>query len=50
MPLIAAGGVMRSEDMLAKLDAGADLVQIYTGFIYRGPDLVRECLRVLDRY
>ena len=49
MPLIAAGGVMSAQDMHAKLDAGADLVQIYTGFIYRGPDLVKECLQALDK-
>ena len=49
MALIAAGGVMRAADMQAKLDAGADLVQIYSGLIYRGPQLVRDCLRHLDQ-
>ena len=49
MPLIAAGGVMSAADMQAKLDAGADLVQIYSGLIYRGPQLVRDCLRHLDQ-
>ena len=49
IPLIAAGGVMNAADMQAKLDAGADLVQIYTGFIYRGPALVRDCLQQLDK-
>ncbi|WP_314066748.1 quinone-dependent dihydroorotate dehydrogenase [Cardiobacterium hominis] len=49
MALIAAGGVMRAADMQAKLDAGADLVQIYSGLIYRGPQLVRDCLRRLDQ-
>ena len=47
--LIAAGGVMRAADMQAKLDAGADLVQIYSGLIYHGPQLVRDCLRHLDQ-
>lgn len=42
--LIATGGVMRGEDYRAKLDAGADLVQIYSGLVYRGPALVRDCL------
>ena len=49
MALIAAGGVMRATDMQAKLDAGADLVQIYSGLIYHGPQLVRDCLRHLDQ-
>ena len=47
MTLIAAGGVMSAADMQAKLDAGADLVQIYSGFIYHGPQLIRDCLRQL---
>lgn len=49
MALIAAGGVMRAADMQAKLDAGADLVQIYSGLIYHGPQLIRDCLRQLER-
>ena len=49
MALIAAGGVMRAADMQAKLDAGADLVQIYSGLIYHGPQLGRDCLRHLDQ-
>ena len=47
IPLIAAGGVMSAADMQTKLDAGADLVQIYTGLIYHGPQLIRDCLRQL---
>lgn len=47
IPIIAAGGVMNAADMEAKLDAGADLVQIYTGFIYHGPPLVKACLERL---
>lgn len=42
--LIAAGGVFSREDYMAKLDAGADLVQIYSGLIYVGPALVRKIL------
>ncbi len=41
-PIIGVGGVVSGADAVAKLDAGADLVQVYTGFIYRGPELVRE--------
>ena len=41
-PLIGVGGVMSEDDALAKIKAGADLVQIYTGLIYRGPGLVKE--------
>ena len=47
IPLIAAGGVMSAADMQVKLDTGADLVQIYTGLIYHGPQLIRDCLRQL---
>ncbi len=40
--LIASGGVMSVADFQEKLDAGADLVQIYTGFIYEGPKLIQD--------
>jgi len=43
--IVGVGGVMSGDDALAKLDAGADLVQIYTGLIYRGPALVHEAAR-----
>ena len=43
-PIIASGGVMSKEDYLKKIEAGADLVQIYTGFIYEGPKLIHEIL------
>ena len=46
-PIIGVGGVLSGDDARSKIDAGADLVQIYTGFIYRGPALVRECARAL---
>ena len=42
-PIIGVGGIMSGEDAVSKIAAGADLVQIYTGLIYRGPALVREC-------
>lgn len=40
-PVIGAGGIMNIQDALDKLDAGADLIQLYTGFIYAGPGLVK---------
>jgi dihydroorotate dehydrogenase len=42
-PIIGVGGILSGADARAKLEAGADLVQVYTGLIYRGPALVREC-------
>jgi len=42
LPVIAAGGIMNGLDAQQKLDAGASLVQVYSGFIYRGPHLIRE--------
>jgi dihydroorotate dehydrogenase len=46
-PIIGVGGVMSGSDARAKRAAGADLVQIYTGFIYKGPALVTESARAL---
>lgn len=46
-PIVGVGGVMSGSDARAKLAAGADLVQVYTGLIYRGPALVGECARAL---
>jgi dihydroorotate dehydrogenase len=48
VPIIGVGGVMSAADARAKLAAGASLVQIYTGFIYRGPRLIGEILRALS--
>ena len=42
LPIIASGGVMDSESAKEKIEAGADLVQVYTGFVYHGPPLIRE--------
>jgi dihydroorotate dehydrogenase len=42
MPIIAVGGIMNAEDAMEKLNAGATLVQLYTGFIYEGPALVKR--------
>ena len=41
-PLIGVGGIFTADDVLAKMNAGADLVQVYTGFIYEGPLLARR--------
>jgi dihydroorotate dehydrogenase len=46
-PIIGVGGVMTAADAVAKLDAGADLVQLYTGFIYGGPELVTAAARAV---
>lgn len=45
IPLIGVGGVMNDQDFKAKLQAGADLVQIYTGFVIKGPKLLNQILR-----
>ena len=46
-PIIGVGGLMTPDDVRAMLDAGAALVQIYTGYIYNGPGYVREICRAL---
>ncbi|RZI85240.1 MAG: quinone-dependent dihydroorotate dehydrogenase [Rubrivivax sp.] len=46
-PIIGVGGVMSGVDARAKRDAGADLVQVYTGLIYKGPALVTDCALAL---
>jgi len=46
-PIIGVGGVMSAADARSKRDAGADLVQIYTGLIYQGPGLVKDCAQAL---
>ena len=47
IPVIGVGGIMSRDGARAKIAAGASLVQIYTGLIYRGPKLVRECVAAL---
>ena len=49
IPIIAVGGIMSATDAEQKLAAGARLVQIYSGFIYRGPGLVAEVIRATAR-
>ena len=48
LPIIAVGGIMSAADAQSKIDAGACLVQIYTGFIYQGPGLIREIAESLQ--
>jgi dihydroorotate dehydrogenase len=47
-PIIGVGGIDSPDAALAMRDAGADLIQLYTGLIYRGPALVAQCVRALD--
>jgi dihydroorotate dehydrogenase len=47
LPIIGVGGILSGADAKEKIDAGATLVQIYTGLVYRGPDLVAECAEAL---
>jgi dihydroorotate dehydrogenase len=47
VPLIGVGGILSGADARAKIEAGASLVQLYTGFIYRGPALIGEARRAL---
>jgi dihydroorotate dehydrogenase len=45
LPVISVGGIMNGDDAKQRFDAGAELVQIYTGLVFRGPRLVREIAR-----
>ena len=49
-PIIGVGGVMTAADALEKIQAGADLVQIYTGLIYAGPVLITECALAIKQH
>lgn len=44
LPIIGVGGIMSGQDAADKIAAGASLVQIYSGFIYRGPKLIKQCV------
>jgi dihydroorotate dehydrogenase len=46
--LIGTGGITCGEDAAEKMQLGADLVQFYTGFVYKGPDLVTDCLKAIE--
>ncbi|HNH24303.1 MAG TPA: quinone-dependent dihydroorotate dehydrogenase, partial [Accumulibacter sp.] len=49
IPIVGVGGILSGADAAAKITAGASLVQIYTGFIYRGPELVGEAATAIAR-
>ena len=46
-PIIGVGGIHSTQDALDKIEAGADLIQLYTGFIYEGPGLVKKINKAL---
>ena len=46
-PIIGVGGIMSPEDAIEKINCGADLIQIYTGFIYQGPSLIKKINKLL---
>jgi len=47
LPIIGVGGILKGDDATTKIKAGAQLVQLYSGLIYRGPALVRECAQAI---
>jgi dihydroorotate dehydrogenase len=49
LPIIAAGGIMSGDDAVKKLNAGASLVQIYSGLIYQGPKLISDIVRTIEK-
>ena len=49
LPIIGVGGIMNSKDALDKIEAGADLIQLYTGFIYEGPSIVKKINQCLSK-
>jgi dihydroorotate dehydrogenase len=49
MPIIGVGGISSVQDALEKLDAGASLIQLYTGFIYEGPGIVKKICKAIDK-
>jgi len=49
IPLVGVGGILSGADAVAKMAAGAVLVQCYTGLVYRGPELVAECVEAMRR-
>ncbi|MBV8173951.1 MAG: dihydroorotate dehydrogenase (quinone), partial [Verrucomicrobia bacterium] len=49
LPVVSVGGIMNADDARERFDAGAELIQLYTGFVYRGPHLVRQIAKSLVR-
>ena len=50
IPIIGVGGIMNGQDAVDKLQAGAQLVQLYTGLIYQGPCLVTQCIKAIEQH
>ncbi|MDC8444881.1 MAG: quinone-dependent dihydroorotate dehydrogenase [Nitrosomonas sp.] len=50
IPIIGVGGIISAQDAKDKIDAGSDLIQIYTGLIYHGPDLLQEIAKVICQH
>lgn len=50
LPIIGVGGISSGDDAIEKLQAGAQLVQIYSGFIFKGPELIKEAIASTDGY
>ena len=49
-PIIGVGGIMSAADAVSKIEAGADVVQLYTGLIYQGPDLVKQAALAIKKH
>ena len=50
VPIIAVGGIMSAEDAIQKIKAGADLIQIYTGLVYKGPALIKRINKAVIKH
>ena len=50
LPIIASGGIMSAQDAVEKMEAGASIVQLYTGFIYKGPELIADCSEAIAQW
>ncbi|HQR02069.1 MAG TPA: dihydroorotate dehydrogenase (quinone), partial [Ferruginibacter sp.] len=50
IPIIASGGIFTGADAMEKINAGASLVQVWTGFIYEGPSIVKNICRQINKY
>jgi dihydroorotate dehydrogenase len=49
IPVIGSGGIMNPEDATEKIEAGASLIQIYTGFIYEGPSIIKNICKEISK-
>ena len=49
IPIIASGGIFNGKDAKDKIDAGASLVQVWTGFIYEGPSIVKNISKIISK-